>query len=286
MRAGRASLFTGYFPHTPGFLKNADSWKRSWIEDLADSGTAASTSARCTPTPTTPPGLSRTLRCREQGPVPRRRYYYDEWDKALHARGLVKQQRELYRQRADYAECLGAFEWELPEDMQSDMFVGDLATWWIESKPVSEQPLFPFRSVFPVPIRPMTPPAGFSTLPREGLPLMEVTARNCRAAQAVPGNGAAQLGGRPRLDPPPAGSHSRTASPPAGSYLANVTMIDEKVGEILQALDAKGYLENAVVFFTSDQAMPDRSWPQPKWTMYDLILRVPDRLGPGRYPAG
>ena len=27
------------------------------------------------------------------------RYYYDEWDKALHARGLVKQQRELYRQR-------------------------------------------------------------------------------------------------------------------------------------------------------------------------------------------
>ncbi len=44
------------------------------------------------------------------------RYFFDEWDKALAARGLVKQQRELYRQRADYAERLGAFEWELPPE--------------------------------------------------------------------------------------------------------------------------------------------------------------------------
>ena len=34
----RASLFTGYYPHTTGILKNADRWTRSWVELLADAG--------------------------------------------------------------------------------------------------------------------------------------------------------------------------------------------------------------------------------------------------------
>jgi len=34
----RASLFTGYFPHTTGILKNADLWQHTWVELLADSG--------------------------------------------------------------------------------------------------------------------------------------------------------------------------------------------------------------------------------------------------------
>ena len=34
----RASLFTGYYPHTTGILKNADVWKHSWIECLAEQG--------------------------------------------------------------------------------------------------------------------------------------------------------------------------------------------------------------------------------------------------------
>ena len=34
----RASLFTGYYPHTTGILKNADLWRRSWIELLNQSG--------------------------------------------------------------------------------------------------------------------------------------------------------------------------------------------------------------------------------------------------------
>ena len=36
--AARASLFKGYYPHTTGILKNADSWRRSWIQHLNDSG--------------------------------------------------------------------------------------------------------------------------------------------------------------------------------------------------------------------------------------------------------
>ena len=34
----RASLFTGYYPHTTGILRNADHWQHGWVEQLAESG--------------------------------------------------------------------------------------------------------------------------------------------------------------------------------------------------------------------------------------------------------
>jgi arylsulfatase len=59
-------------------------------------------------------------------------------------------------------------------------------------------------------------------------------------------------------------------------YLANVTMIDEKLGEILEALETKGLLNNTIVIFTSDHGdtLGDHGQSQ-KWTMYEQVLRVP-----------
>ncbi|MEE3258628.1 MAG: sulfatase-like hydrolase/transferase, partial [Candidatus Latescibacterota bacterium] len=71
-------------------------------------------------------------------------------------------------------------------------------------------------------------------------------------------------------------------------YLANVTMIDEKVGEILNTLEERGYLDNAVVVFTSDHGdcLTDHGHSQ-KWTMYDTITRVPMLVwAPGRFAGG
>jgi arylsulfatase A-like enzyme len=65
-------------------------------------------------------------------------------------------------------------------------------------------------------------------------------------------------------------------------------MIDEKIGQILQTLEEKGYLEDAVVIFTSDHgdALGDHGHSQ-KWTMYDVITRVPLIVwSPGRFPGG
>jgi arylsulfatase len=65
-------------------------------------------------------------------------------------------------------------------------------------------------------------------------------------------------------------------------------MIDEKIGQILSALRDKGYLENAVVIFTSDHgdAMGDHGHSQ-KWTMYDIITRVPTVIwSPDRFAGG
>src|SRR6185437_3752377 len=59
-------------------------------------------------------------------------------------------------------------------------------------------------------------------------------------------------------------------------YAANVTMIDEKIGEILDLLKVRGYLENAIVIFTSDHgdALGDHGHIQ-KWTMYEGSVKVP-----------
>jgi arylsulfatase A-like enzyme len=71
-------------------------------------------------------------------------------------------------------------------------------------------------------------------------------------------------------------------------YAANVTLIDEQVGRVLDALERKGYLENAILLFTSDHGdcLGDHGHIQ-KWTMYDVITRVPAVLwAPGRLPTG
>ena len=147
----RASLFTGYYPHTTGIFKNADRWTRSWVERLGQVGYHCVNVGKMHTFPfETPLGFHQRYVVENKDRYLEGRYYFDEWDKALQARGLIKQQRELYRQRSDYNERLGAFEWELPEEMHPDMFVGNLAQWWINSYPVAK-PLF-LQIGFPGPI--------------------------------------------------------------------------------------------------------------------------------------
>ena len=70
-------------------------------------------------------------------------------------------------------------------------------------------------------------------------------------------------------------------------YLANVTMIDEKVGEIMDAIESPSYLENSVIIFTSDHGdrLTDHGHSQ-KWTMYDQITRLPIIIwAPDRSPG-
>ena len=286
----RASLFTGFYPHTTGILKNADQWQHSWIEALNESGYYCVNVGKMHTWPfETPLGFHERYNVENKDRYLEGRYYFDEWDKALRARGLVKQQREQYRKRPDYAERLGAFEWELPEDLHSDMFVGDMARWWIEAKPKPEQPLF-LQIGFPGPHPPYDPTPEFAEpyMQRE-LPLPQVTAEEL-ANQPPPFQAMRQHNHEVdhdsiihQLEPTPEQMHRQRAY-----YLANVTMIDQKVGQILTALDHKGYLDNAVVIFTSDHgdALCDHGHSQ-KWTMYDIITKMPLIVwAPGRFAGG
>jgi arylsulfatase A-like enzyme len=67
-------------------------------------------------------------------------------------------------------------------------------------------------------------------------------------------------------------------------YYANVAMIDEQVGKLLDALEANGY-DDTVVIFTSDhgEMLGDHGHVQ-MWTMYDAVTNVPTLVwSPGRF---
>lgn len=288
----RASLFTGYYPHTTGILKNADLWRRSWIELLKESGYRTVNVGKMHSYPYhTPLGFDERYVVENKDRYLEERYYFDEWDKGLRARGLVKQQRELYRKLPDYRERMGAFEWELPEDAHPDVFVGQMASWWIESYPRAE-PLF-LEIGFPGPHPPYDPvPRYAEPYLKQELPILEVSDEELSSQPPpllamrehnhhVDHDSVVHL-----LNPTPEQRHRQRAY-----YLANVTMIDEQVQQILGALRAKGYLDNAVVIFTSDHGdcLGDHGHSQ-KWTMYDAVTRVPlivwgSQSGRGRVDA-
>ncbi|MEC8989080.1 MAG: sulfatase-like hydrolase/transferase, partial [Verrucomicrobiota bacterium] len=275
--SARASLFTGYYPHTTGILKNADTWQHSWVELLNQSGYHCVNVGKMHTFPyDSKCGFHERYVVENKDRYLEGRYFYDEWDKALRARGLVKQQRELYRKRADYDQCLGAFTWDLPEETHSDNFVGDLAKWWLQSHPIN-QPLF-LQVGFPGPHPPYDPtPRHLEPYLDRYLPLAKLT------QDALDNQPEAFKAMRVHNTEVDHDSVVHQLNPTEEQrlrqrrhYMANVTLIDEKIGELLDALETTGYLDNSIVVFTSDHGdcLTDHGHSQ-KWTMYEQVVRVP-----------
>ena len=275
--SARASLFTGYYPHTTGILKNADTWQHSWVELLNQGGYHCVNVGKMHTFPyDSKCGFHQRYVVENKDRYLEGRYFYDEWDKALRARGLVKQQRELYRKRADYDQCLGAFTWDLPEETHSDNFVGDLAKWWLQSHPIN-QPLF-LQVGFPGPPPPYDPtPRHLEPYLDRDLPLAKLS------HDALDNQPEAFKAMRVHNTEVDHDSVVHQLNPTEEQrlrqrrhYMANVTLIDEKIGELLDALEATGYLDNSIVVFTSDHGdcLTDHGHSQ-KWTMYEQVVRVP-----------
>ena len=273
----RASLFTGQYPHCNGVQKNADLWSKSWVENLTAAGYCTVNVGKMHTMPfTVPCGFQQRYVVENKDRYLEGRYFFDEWDKALAARGLVKQQREFYRKRDNYGDSLGAFTWDLPSEMHSDHFTGGMARWWMENHPATE-PLF-LQIGFPGPHPPYDPTPEALTLYREtDFPLAEVSPsdldgqpaayRNMRIHNCeVDHDSVVHL-----LEP---SEEQRLTQ--RRHYCANVSMIDQEVGKILQTAEEQGYLDNAIVVFSSDHGdcLTDHGHSQ-KWTMYDQVMRVP-----------
>lgn len=273
----RASLFSGYYPHVTGILKNGDTWKHSWVELLADSGYHCVNIGKMHTNPyEAPMGFHERYVVENKDRYLQDRYYFDEWDTALRARGLVKQQRELYRQLDDYKERMGAFEWVIDEDMHPDNFVGNFAQWWIGHYPKTE-PLF-LEIGFPGPHPPYDPTPEYAEkyLARD-IPLPNVTQEERDQlpppySKLIKHNTEVDHDSIHHLEHPTEEQLHRLRA----YYMANVEMIDKQVGDIMEALDKNGYLDNSIVIFTSDHGdcVGDHGNIQ-KWMMYDVVTRVP-----------
>ncbi|MFB6135846.1 MAG: sulfatase [Halobacteriaceae archaeon] len=296
----RASLFTGHYPHTTGIYKNGDEWRHSWVEDLSESGYYCLNVGKMHTAPyDAPAGFDERYVVEnkdrylapvpaDEPPLPGEKFYWDDLDRAMAARGLIRPGREFYRQWDDYEQRLGAFEWPLPEDVHPDVFVGERTEWWLDAMPKLDRPLF-LEVGFPGPHPPFDPVERWAeayldrdlpepTLSESDLdgqpePLAELREHN----EAVDHDSVVH-----QVDAPPEQRHRQRAY-----YYANVSMIDEQVGRILDALEANGY-DDTVVVFTSDhgEALGDHGHSQ-KWTMYDVVTRVPTVVwSPDRFEGG
>ncbi|TNC27752.1 sulfatase family protein [Amycolatopsis alkalitolerans] len=281
----RASLFTGLYPHSLGVLRNEETWRHSWVESLAASGYHCVNVGKMHTHPwETAMGFhERTVvenKDRDHPDVP---FFHDQWDKALWVRGERKPTRVTYRERADYADRLGAFAWELDEDLHSDVFVGAHARWWLDTYPGTE-PFF-LQIGFPGPHPPYDPvPRHLDRYRDRDVPLPTVDEED--------------LAGQPDAlrelrEHHQANDHDaivHLARPTAAQsarqrrhYYANITMIDEQIGLLFDALERRGVAEDTVIVFTADHGdcLGDHGHSQ-KWTMYEPSVRVPAIVrGPG-----
>jgi len=288
----RASVFTGYYPHNTGVLCNGDTWEPSWVEMLAEEGYHCVNIGKMHTVPLDAQGgfhqrfivenKDRTLNLDT-----RESAFYDEWDKYLAHEGVEKPSREKYKTFEGYENALGAFEWYLDSKYHPDNFVGNMACWWLENRK-SDSPLF-LEIGFPGPHPPFDPVKEYiEPYMNKDLPLPEVTEEelknqplhhhlyreemiHSRAPHCKKRNNSDHDALKWQKNPSPQQLKRMRAH-----YYANITMIDEKIGEIINVLENKGYLDDSIIIFTSDhgEALGDHGHVE-KWTMYDCVVKVP-----------
>ncbi len=273
----RASLFTGYYPHSTGILKNADDWTRSWVEVLANGGYHCTNIGKMHTWPfTTPCGFNERHVVENKDRFLEGAEFTDEWESYMQNEGIEKQRRELYRKRDDYKQSLGAFAWEQAEDSHSDFFTGNKAIEWLNNYR-NDQPFF-LEIGFPGPHPPYDPVPSYLELYNEiDIPIAKVLESDLEGQP----NALKALRQHTvdvdhdsivhQLDP---SDEARLRQ--RKHYLANVTMIDHALGKITKCLEKNNLSKNTVVIFTSDHGdcLTDHGHSQ-KWTMFEQITHVP-----------
>lgn len=290
----RASFFNGCYPHTLNVYHNFCNWEHSWVELLNEAGYHCANIGKMHTLPyETACGFDeRFVVENKDRPLESEKPhggYYDEWDKFLANSGVRKPSRESYRaEHPEYNSSLGAYKWPLEEKYHSDEFVGNMAKWFIERRK-SDSPFF-LQIGFPGPHPPYDPVERFIELYNE----VEIPVPIATEEEFALQPGAQALYRKEMID----GNHDavKWLEKPSHEqlqrlrryYAASVTQIDEKIGEILNLLEKQGYLEDAIVIFTSDHGdcLGDHGHIQ-KWTMYESVVHVPMIVwSPGRMPAG
>ncbi len=285
----RASLFTGTYPHTNGVFRNDEPWSYCWVKDLAEAGyhTVNIGKMHTWPVEGAFGFHERHVTENKDRDHPTLPFYIDNWDKGYFVRGKQKPSRVTQRGRQGYESLLGAWAWEQDAILHPDIFVPQMAKWWIERYP-DDGPFF-LQVGIPGPHPPYDPlPDYVDRYQGRELPA-PIPADDIEAQPE-----AYRMLRQHHLDDDADGIVHLTHPTPEQAlrqrrhYYANVTMIDEQVGEILEALEGRGALGDTVVIFTSDHGdcLTDHGHSQ-KWNMYESTVHVPAIVAwPGQTDGG
>ena len=276
--ASRAAIFTGMYPHTTGTY-SFNSWAehRNWVQDLADGGYFCINIGKMHFTPRDVAGgfhervivENPTSRARASGGAD------DDWGRFLAHHGL---ERPNGRDQTDpeWKQKYQGIPWHYEERFHSDFFIGDSALGWIDQNR-HEGPVF-LQIGFTGPHEPWDPMPRHLEMYRDR-PMPPRSFREGELADKPPQQEAhkrslAQAQHESIID-----MYTPTEEAIAEMrrhYYAKVTTVDEKLGEVLDALEKTGMLDNSLVIFCSDhgELLGDHTMAY-KWLMYDQIVHVP-----------
>lgn len=284
----RASLFTGTYPHTNGVFRNDETWNYCWVQDLNKAGYRCVNVGKMHTWPVEGAfGFhERHVTENKDRAHPNLPFYLDNWDKAIWSRGLEKPSRQTYKHRDDYADRLGSFAWELPEDLHPDVFVPQTACMWLD-RYSGNDPFF-LQIGIPGPHPPYDPTQRFLDQ-YEGREFPAPIRDYDLDSQPKPFR---ELRRNHLEDDHDAVVHLKEPSDDQlqrqrQHYYANVTMIDEQVGLVIDALERRGVLDSTILIFTSDHGdcLNDHGHSQ-KWNMYEQSVHVPAIVWGKGIPAG
>jgi arylsulfatase len=212
-----------------------------------------------------------------------------DWHKALYAAGY-EPLLNLHDTMPNYYDNLAAIEWPLPEELHPDMWVGDQALRWLDR--YDRDAPFYLHVGFLSPHDLYDPPRRFLDMYDDAdIPMPQVDEEELHG---IPD----ELWAETRRDETRHGVTLVKASHATPErirrmrkhYYALITLVDEKLGQILEAVRRKGLWENTIVIYTSDHGdnLFDHSLYY-KGELYDtivnipLLIRAPDALAPGRH---
>ena len=281
--ASRAAMFTGMYAHNTG-IYSFSPWERhrNWVQDLAAHGYWCASVGKMHFSPRDIPGGYHE-RVVVENPTNRDLYTTgsdDEWGRFLAHHGRIRP-NERHRSDPDWIAKHQGVVWEDDERFHSDVFIGDAALAWIRN----HQGTGPFflQIGFTGPHEPYDPlPRDFALYRDAAVPAPVGVGEDL--AQKPPQHKAhqqfhAEIDHESRLD-------LRTATEDEivtmrRHYYAKVTTIDRKIEQILDALEARGWLDDSLVIFCSDHGdlLGDQSLPY-KWLMYDPVVHVPLMIRP------
>lgn len=289
--ASRSAIFTGMYAHNSG-VYSFDDWShhRSWVQDLADGGYHCVNIGKMHVSPRDE-RIGFQERVVVENPTSdfaRQGVADDEWGKHLSMHGR-KRPFDRHKSDPDWHSKYQGVPWEMEEQLHSDVFIGDCALAWLHRyEPKQAKPLF-LQIGFTGPHEPYDPlPRHLKLYEDKNIPAP--VWKHEELAEKPPQHQAHQ---QVHYDI----EHESTIAMHQAEmddllrmrrhYYAKITTLDEKIGEIMQSLQDKGYLDNAIVIFTSDHGdlLGDHRLPY-KWLMYDPVVHVPLMIWDSHHPVG
>ena len=290
--SSRAAMFTGMYPHNTG-VYSFQPWgnHRNWVQDLAQSGYYCVSIGKMHFMPRDIDGGFHE-RVVVENPtsinLPQGRKD-DDWGRYLTFHGLDRP-NDRNKTDPDWAVKLQGVPWHYDEKFHSDVFIGNSALNWIRNYR-QKQPVF-LQVGFTGPHEPWDPLPRHLEMYKDARIPKAVTRSNelvekPRQQEALKRNFAG-AGHESGIDMYLA--NDERVDRMRRHYYAKNTTVDEKIGEVLDALEEYGYLENSMVIFCSDhgEMLGDHSMAY-KWLMYDpithipLIIRYPNRERQGEH---